>query len=99
MLINEQSLALHETVHEMGYASLEDFALQKAREDILHEITICQNKIDEFEKKYGVDYADFCKNFHQLNYPLFEKEEDSAEWNAEIKQLSILQKRLSRLAK
>ncbi len=40
----------------------------------------------------------FCKNFHQLQQPIFEKEEDSAEWNAKLKQLNILQKRLARLA-
>ncbi len=98
MLLKEQSLALHQTVQEMGYTSLEDFALQKARADLLHQIAICQHKIEELERKYGVDYVDFCKNFHQLTQPLFEKEEDSAEWNAELKQLSILQRRLARLA-
>ena len=98
MLINEQSLALHNAVHEMGYESLEDFALQKARAALLQEITTSQKNIELFEKKYGFDYADFYKNFHELNQPLFEKEEDSAEWNAEIKLAGILQKRLARLA-
>ena len=58
---------------------------------------MCIQHIVQFEERYGVDYADFCKNFHQLNYPLFEKEDDSAEWNADLKQLNILQKRLARL--
>jgi hypothetical protein len=98
MLLNEQSLALHNTVQEMGYESLEDFALQKARQDLLQEIAISQKKIEDFEKKYGIDYADFCKDFQKLKQPLFEKEEDSAEWNAEVKLLSILQKRLARIS-
>lgn len=98
MLIPEQSLALHETVQQMGYGSLEDFALIKAKEKLLEEMRMCTQHIERFETKYGVDYAEFCKSFHQLNYPMFEKEEDSAEWNAEQKQLNILQKRLARLA-
>ncbi len=98
MLINDQSLALHETVQQMGYSSLEDFALVQAREKLLHEINCCLRYIDQFEKKYEVNYADFCKNFQQLQQSIFEKEEDSAEWNAELKQLNILQKRLARLA-
>lgn len=98
MLMDAQSLALHNTVHEMGYESIEDFALQKARQHLLKEIIISRQKIEVFEKKYGIDYADFCKFFQQLSQPVFEKEEDSAEWNAEIKQLSILEKRLARIA-
>lgn len=97
MLITEQTLALHETVPRMGYGSLEDFALVKAKKKLLEEIKMCTQHIAKFEEKYGVDYADFCKTFHQLNYTVFEKEEDSAEWNAELKQLNILQKRLARL--
>lgn len=98
MLITEQSLALHETVHQMGYHSLEDFALEQAREKLLQEINICIKNTEQFEKKYRIDYADFCKSFNQLKQPVFEKEEDSAEWNAELKQLNILQKRLARLS-
>lgn len=98
MLINEQSLALHETVEQMGYSSIEAFALIQAKEKLLQEISICLKHVEEFEEKYKMNYADFCKNFHQLQQPLFDKENDSAEWNAELKQLNILQKRLARLA-
>ena len=98
MLITEQSLALHETVEQMGFHSVEDFALVQAREKLLQEISVCVNYIEQFEKKYETNYADFCKDFHQLDQPIFEKEDDSADWNAEIKQLNILQKQLSRLA-
>ena len=98
MLINEQSLALHEAVEQMGYRSLEDFALVQARQQLVQEISVCINNIEKFERKYGKDYADFCKNFQQLKQLTFEKEEDSAEWNAELKQMNTLQKRLARLA-
>lgn len=97
MLLAEKSLALHETIHLMGFDSVEDFALVKAKEKLLDEIRICSENIERFEKKFGVNYTDFCLNFHQVSGPLFEKEEDSADWNAELKQLNILQKRLARL--
>lgn len=98
MLLVEKSLALKEAVQQMGFDSVEDFALVKAKEKLLNEIIICTTNIEEFEKKYNFNYVDFCLNFQQLQYPLFEKEEDSAEWNAELKQLNILQKRLLRLS-
>lgn len=98
MLIAEKSLALHETIHQLGFGSLEDFALAQAREKLLNEITICTANIEKFENKYKMDYADFCLHFNELQTPLFEKEDDSSDWNAELKQLNILQKRLARLS-
>ena len=98
MLINDQSLALHETVEQMGYGSIEAFALTQAKEKVLQEISACVKNIEIFEEKYKMDYADFCKNFSQSQIAVFEKEDDSASWNAELEQLNILQKRLSRLA-
>ena len=98
MLLVERSLALNEAVQHMGFDSVEDFALAKAREKLLDEISVCTTNIENFEKKYDGDYADFCIKFQHLQWPLFEKEEDSAEWNAELKQLNILQKRLARLS-
>ncbi len=41
MLVTKQSLALHETVQQMGYGSLEDFALVKAKEKLMEEIKMC----------------------------------------------------------
>lgn len=98
MLLHEKSLALHEAVEQMGYSSVEDFALIQARQQLLQEISVCVTNIEELEKKYGVGYSEFCKNFQQLKQSTFEKEDDSAEWNAEINQLNILQKRLARLS-
>ncbi len=67
MLITERSLALHETVQQMGYNSLEDFALEQAREKLLQEINICIKNIEQFEKKYGIDYANFAKTSTSYN--------------------------------
>jgi hypothetical protein len=98
MLVVEKSLALNKTVQQMGVESIEEFALAKTKEKLLNEMATCTTNIEKFEKKYGINYADFCLKFQQLNQGLFEKEEDSAEWNAELKQFMILKKRLARLS-
>jgi hypothetical protein len=97
MLITEKSLALNEAVQQMGFTSVEDFALEKTKESLLMHIAESMRRINLFHEKYGVDYIDFCKQFHSLHQPVFEKEEDSAEWNAEIKQRELLLQKLSRL--
>ena len=97
MLVAEKSIALQDAVQHMGFNSVEDFALDKAKENLSSEMAVCLSNIKKIEEKYGMDYADFCLHFHELNFPLFDKEEDSADWNAEMKQLSILQKRLASL--
>ena len=51
--------------------------------------------IEDFTLKYGMDYTSFCNTFHQLPQPLFEKEEDSSEWNAELIHREILLQRMS----
>jgi len=85
-------------LQQMGYHSLEDFALEQAKKKLLQKSSICIRNIEQIEKKHGIDYANSCKKFTQIQRPIFEKEEDSAEWNAELKQLNILQKRLARLS-
>ena len=45
MLINNQSLALHETVEQMGYGSIAAFALTQAKEKVLQEISACVKNI------------------------------------------------------
>ena len=98
MLVNEQSLVLHEIIFQLGFNSVEDFAIEKAKETLLKEVANCTQRMSFFSNKYGIDYAEFCKNFHSLPQPLFEKEEDSADWNAELKHLDILMNRLSKLS-
>lgn len=97
MLVTEKSLALNEVVQQMGFSSVEDFAMEKTKETLLMHVAESMRRIGFFHEKYGVDYIDFCRQFHSLPQSLFEKEEDSAEWNAEIKQRELLLQKLSRL--
>lgn len=36
--------------HEMGYASSTDYAIKKVREELLHELKVCLERIEKFEK-------------------------------------------------
>ena len=58
------------------------------------EINNCNQSIKKFTLKYGMDYREFCDLFFQLPQPLFEKEEDSAEWNSELFHLKLLHTKL-----
>ena len=97
MLVTDKRLALNEAVQQMGFASVEDFALEKTKETLLKEISESIKMTEQLESKYGLNYLDFCNKFHSLAQPVFEKEEDGAEWNAELKQRELLLQKLLRL--
>lgn len=86
--------------HEMGYASSTDYAIKKVREDLLHELKKSVEAIAVFEKKYGMSYEEFYSRFNELTqFGLFEREDDSMDWRAEIIVLRGIEKRLARLTK
>ena len=95
--MTDKSLALNELVQQMGFSSVEDFALKKTKEVLLKDIAESIKRTTLFQSKYGIDYIDFCKQFHSLPQPIFEKEEDGSEWNAELKHRELLLQKLSRL--
>jgi hypothetical protein len=95
--MTDKSLALNEAVQQMGFSSIEDFALEKTKEALLKDVGESIKKTTYFQSKYGVDYIDFCKQFHSLPQSTFEKEEDGSEWNAELKHRELLLQKLSRL--
>ena len=93
-----QQATLESTFQEMGYASSTDYAIRKAREEIFHEIKISLEAIAVFEEKYGMDFIQFRERFSELTqFGLFEREDDSMDWSAEIAQLRLLEKRLGKL--
>ncbi|MGF7217413.1 hypothetical protein GGR92_003587 [Spirosoma lacussanchae] len=84
--------------HEMGYASSTDYAIKKAREELLRELKVSLGRIDAFEKKYEMTYAEFDKQFHSLTqFSLFERDDDSMDWRAELTVLRSIEKRLATL--
>lgn len=93
-----KQVALESTFQEMGYASSTDYAVKKAREELLKELKISLDAVDLFEKKYGMGYIEFAKTFYELTqFSLFEREDDSMDWRAELEVILVVEKRLTRL--
>ncbi len=93
-----QQATLESTFQEMGYASSTDYAIRKAQEEILREIKISLDAIAVFEEKYDMDFIQFRERFSGLTqFGLFEREDDSMDWSAEMAQLRLLEKRLGKL--
>lgn len=75
-----------------------DYAVKKAREELLRELKVSLKAVDVFEKKYGMDYIEFARKFHELTQVgLFEREDDSMDWRAELEVIRTVEKRLARL--
>lgn len=93
-----EQATLESTFQEMGYASSTDYAIKKAREELLNEIKISLDAIAVFEEKYGMDFIQFREQFSTLtHFGLFEREDDSMDWSAELTQLRLLEKRLVKI--
>jgi hypothetical protein len=92
------TLELENAVHNRGFNSVNEFALQKIKDEILKDMQESLRIIAVYEEKYLMDYQTFSTNFHQLtSFDLFEKENDSMEWRAELEVLRINEKRLTKL--
>ena len=76
-----EQATLERVFHTMGYESSTDYAVKKAREELLQELKVSLERVETFEKKYGMDYAQFDKQFHELTqFGLFEREDDIMDW-------------------
>ncbi|GAB3895958.1 hypothetical protein [Spirosoma agri] len=95
-----QQTSVENIFHEMGYTSSTDYAIKKVREELLYELKVCMERIEKFEEKYGVSYDEFSKRFSELTqFGLFEREDDSMDWRAELTVLRGVEKRLTLLVK
>lgn len=45
--------------------------------------------INFYENKYGYSYEQFCLNFHNIDKQMFEKENDSMDWEVRITLLNL----------
>lgn len=74
-------LTIEKAVHDLGYESVNEYAKAKLQEEFQAEIVKKKAEITTFELKYGMNYSDFCRRFHEIeNVELFEKEDDSMDW-------------------
>ncbi|NER02838.1 MAG: hypothetical protein F6K17_09500 [Okeania sp. SIO3C4] len=56
-----------------------------------------EKAITAFEKKYNMEYATFCDNFHSIDVDLLEKEDDDIDWEVRLHMRKSLQKELQEL--
>lgn len=95
-----EQYSIESIFHEMGYKSSTDYAIQKAREELLRELKVCSERIDLLEKKYGMNYVEFDRRFNEMTqFGLFEREDDIMDWRAELIVLRGVEKRLAQLIK
>nr|MCU0342134.1 hypothetical protein [Spirosomataceae bacterium] len=72
----QQNEALVAAVHNLGYESVDDFALQKAKEALQAQIDAYQKEVAQYEKKYGMSFEAFTEKFDQkTEFGLFERED------------------------
>jgi hypothetical protein len=85
MTTNQGNTALSNTILSWGFASIQDFAREQAKNILQQKITYYQSQINYFEQKYGMAFGEFCDNFEAItNHTLFEKEDDSIRWESII---------------
>jgi hypothetical protein len=94
----QQTEALAAAIHELGYDSVDAFALEKAREALCIEIDIYQQEVTEFENKYEMNFQSFLEKFDSITkFGLFEKEDDEMEWKACLKAIELVESKLKTL--
>ncbi|MEO5675863.1 MAG: hypothetical protein ABIQ74_14570 [Chitinophagales bacterium] len=99
MVVTSQRFALHRIVESLGFSSIDEFALDQALKKLFEEVKKSNHRIEFFEKKYGMSYEEFSKNFHAIDeVELFEKEDDGMEWRTELVVLRNLEKDLAELS-
>lgn len=93
-----EQAVLESAFHKMGYASSTDYAVKKAREELLRELKVSSERIAVFEKKYGMTYEEFYKRFNELTqFGLIEREDDSMDWRVEVHEIRAVEKLLTQL--
>jgi hypothetical protein len=76
---------LSQTVQGWGYANVEVFAKEQAKNILQQKIAYYQSRIDFFEQKYALKFTEFCDKFSSIkNHGVIEKEDDSMVWETAL---------------
>lgn len=93
-----EQVSIESLFHEMGYSSSTDYAIKKMREELLADLKTSLDRVDAFEKKYGMSYDEFYKRFNELTqFGLIELEDDVMDWRLEIHEIRAIEKLLVKL--
>jgi hypothetical protein len=90
--------ALSQTVQSWGYANIDAFAKEQAKNILQQKIAYYQSRIDFFEQKYALKFHDFCDKFSSIkNHGIIEKEDDSMLWETALDVMGVYEKDLMAL--
>lgn len=90
---------LNQTVKSWGYANIEVFAKEQAKNILQQKIAYYQSRIDFFEQKYALKFGDFCDKFSSIkNHSITEKEDDSIIWETSLDVVESYEKDLMALS-
>jgi hypothetical protein len=90
---------LSQTVQGWGYANVDVFAKEQAKNILQQKIAHYQSRIDFFEQKYALKFNDFCDKFSSIkNHSITEKENDSMVWETSLNVVESYKKDLMALS-
>jgi hypothetical protein len=90
---------LSQTVQGRGYANVDVFAKEQAKNILQQKIAYYQSRIDFFEQKYALKFNDFCDKFSSIkNHSITEKEDDSMVWETSLDVVESYKKDLMALS-
>lgn len=93
-----EQTAIEQVFQKAGYSSSTDYAVKKMQEELLHELKVCSERVEVFEKKYGMTYAEFYVRFNELTqFGLIEREDDIMDWRLEVNEIREIERQLVRL--
>ena len=80
---------LTQTIQGLGYVSVVDFAREQTKGILQQKIAYYQSRVDFFEQKYGLAFAQFGEQFEQIKpWSIIEKEDDSLLWETALDALN-----------
>ena len=103
MIANEIGAPFDQIARNLGYRSARDFARVQLQSLLEQKIAYYQSRIDVYEAKYGMDFAEFRRRVVEPNDPLLskfdpiQKELDDNDWDDALDFVSLYAQDLARL--
>lgn len=93
-----EQTSIEQVFQKAGYSSSTEYAVKKMQEELLHELKVCNERLEVFEKKYGMSYLEFHLRFNELTQvSQYGRECDSMDWRVELNEMRGIEKRLAQL--
>jgi hypothetical protein len=88
------NVLLENTVKELGFSSVEEFARHQAIQILTQKVEAYQRITGKYISKYGMDYSEFSERHSELvHFDILEKEDDHMEWEIALHSLHSLERK------